>query len=156
MGKILGFFGRKEENENGVVMSANTRVIDPEIGSRMEDGTVYAGISPDTKQPMYVTPEDAPLTMKWQQAVDYAVGLDAYGHKDWHVPTKDELKVLFRNHADIGSFNETGSNTAGWYWSSTPAFGYAICGRRFSDGLRSFGNKSLVLSLRCVRSEPRP
>jgi hypothetical protein len=36
----------------------------PQPGDRMEDGAVYAGISPETGKPMYTTPADAPLTMK--------------------------------------------------------------------------------------------
>src|SRR5438477_9424405 len=31
-------------------------------GDPMEDGTIYAGISPDTNRPMYTTPVGAPLT----------------------------------------------------------------------------------------------
>lgn len=38
-----------------------------EIGDRMEDGTIYAGISPDTGKKMYTTSADAPLTMTWNQ-----------------------------------------------------------------------------------------
>jgi hypothetical protein len=50
----------------------------------MKDGTVYAGISPDTGQPMYATPADTPLTMTFSEAVGYADALDAHGHNDWH------------------------------------------------------------------------
>jgi hypothetical protein len=32
----------------------------PKIGDEMEDGTIYAGISPKTHQQIYVTPKDAP------------------------------------------------------------------------------------------------
>src|SRR5690349_10563178 len=39
----------------------------PKPGDRMADGTVYAGISPDTHQPMYTTPEDAPLTYTFNE-----------------------------------------------------------------------------------------
>src|SRR5437016_14643033 len=93
-----------------------------EIGHRMTDGTFYAGISPDTGKAMYTTPEDAPLTMSWKQAMKYADKLDAHGHKDWRVPTKSELEVLFNNRAAIGGLKETAIEPpegAGWYWSST-------------------------------------
>src|SRR4051812_3140058 len=72
------------------------------IGDKMPDGTVYAGVSPETVRAMYTTPEDAPLTMKWKVAMEYAAKLDAHGHQDWHVPTKSELNVLFQNRAAIG------------------------------------------------------
>ncbi len=91
-------------------------------GDRMADGTIYAGISPDTHKAMYTTPADASLTMKWKKAMDYAAGLDAHGRHDWRVPTKAELNVLWENRdkgALKGTFNVTGSAPAGWYWSST-------------------------------------
>src|SRR5262249_13943526 len=64
-----------------------------QIGDVMEDGTKYAGISPDTSKPMFVTPDDAPLTMKWKEAKDYAANLGM------RLPTKGELNVLFNNRA---------------------------------------------------------
>src|SRR5947209_3092432 len=88
-------------------------------GDCMPDGTIYAGISPDTHKPMYATPADAALTMEWTQAMKYAEELDAHGHRDWRVPTKGELNLLFNNRAAIGGFDESGSYPAGWYWSST-------------------------------------
>jgi len=60
---------------------------------KMPDGTIYAGLSPDTGKKMYAMPADAPLTMSFNEAADYAAKLDAHGHRDWRVPTKAELKV---------------------------------------------------------------
>src|SRR5260370_42273506 len=34
----------------------------PAPGDKMPDGTIYAGVSPDTGKAMYATPADAPLT----------------------------------------------------------------------------------------------
>jgi hypothetical protein len=31
---------------------------DVQVGEAMEDGTIYAGISPDTGKPLYATPKD--------------------------------------------------------------------------------------------------
>ncbi len=91
----------------------------PAPGDKMPDGTVFAGMSPDTNKPMYATPADASLTMTFNEAKEYAARIDAHGHKDWHVPTKAELNVLFNNRAAIGGFNVSGSNPAGWYWSAS-------------------------------------
>jgi len=50
----------------------------------------------------------------------YCSGLDAYGHKDWRVPTKAELNVLFVHQASLGGFDVNGFFfPAGSYWSST-------------------------------------
>ena len=124
---------------------------EPKAGDRMADGTVYAGTSPDSNKPMYTTPADAPLTYTFNQAQKYAEKLDAHGHKDWRAPTKAELNVLFKNRAAIGGFNETGSNPAGWYWSSSQYNLISAWGQRFSDGHQDGYIKFNDSSLRCVR-----
>jgi hypothetical protein len=42
-----------------------------EIGDKMADGTIYAGISPDTNKPMYAAPADAPMSMDFNAAAKY-------------------------------------------------------------------------------------
>ena len=125
---------------------------DLEIGDKMPDGTIYAGLSPETGKPMYTTPADAALTMKWQEAMDYAAKLDAHGHEDWHLPTQGELNVLFNNRAAIGEFNVSGSNPAGWYWSGTQNNKWDAWVKRFRGGHQSNFNRGLYSSVRCVRS----
>jgi len=123
----------------------------PAPGDKMPDGTVFAGISPDTNKPMYVTPADASLTMTFNEAQKYATQLDAHGHKDWHVPTKAELNVLFNNRAAIGGFNVTGSLPAGWYWSASPYYLWVAWGQWFSDGSQSSHYKANHSAVRYVR-----
>jgi hypothetical protein len=120
---------------------------EPRIGERMPDGTVYAGTSPDTGKPMYTTPADAPLTMKWIKAMQ----LEAHGHKDWKLPSQAEQDVLFANRTAIGGFNTSGSFPAGYYWSSSEGSNVSAWFQRFSDGLQDFSLKSYGLSVRCVR-----
>ena len=98
-----------------------------------------------------MTPVDAPLTYTFNQAKEYAARLDAHGHHDWRVPTKGELNVLFRNRAAIGGFDESGSDPAGWYWSSSQIIIFDAWGQRFSDGYQNYGYKGVDSSLRCVR-----
>jgi len=115
------------------------------IGERMPDGTVFAGISPDTGEAMYTTPADAPLTYTFSQAWQYASRLDAHGHHDWRPPRPGELNELFRNRAAIGGFDESGS-----YWGREQTF--------FMAAAQDFGNGDSGChfdwdhsSLRCVR-----
>jgi uncharacterized protein DUF1566 len=123
----------------------------PKIGDTMPDGTIYAGTSPDTGKPMYAAPADAPLTMKWKEAMDYAAKLDAHGHQDWRLPTKGELAALFNSRAAIGGFNISGSYPAGWYWSGTQYTKWHAWDQRFSDGGQNYFNKDNRSSVRCVR-----
>jgi hypothetical protein len=128
-----------------------TAKADPKPGDRMLDGTVYAGISPDTGKAMYATPADAPLTYTFNQAQKYAAKLDAHGHNDWRVPTKGELNMLFQNRAAIGGLDESGSDPAGWYWSSSQSGNYYAWAQRFSDGYQTSSSESYGSSLRLVR-----
>src|SRR5947209_1751727 len=125
---------------------------EPKIGDKQIDGSIYAGISPDTGKPMYTTRADAPLTYSFNQAQKCATTLHAYGNLDWRVPTKGELNVLFQNRAAIGGVDESGSDPDGWYWSSSH-FGNTdfVWDQRFSDGFQNYGSKGIVSSLRCVR-----
>jgi hypothetical protein len=125
---------------------------EPEAGDTMPDGTIYAGISPDTGKAMFATPADAPLSYTFNEATKYAGELDAYGHQDWHLPTKGELNVLFNNRAAIGGFNVTGSDLAGWYWSSSQINRRLALVQRFSDGSQNLNSKGNHSSLRRVRT----
>jgi hypothetical protein len=121
------------------------------IGDKMPDGTIYAGVSPDTGKKMFALPADASLTMKFNEAQEYAKTTNsqkAYGHDDWRVPTKAELNVLFNNRAAIGGFDVSGSNPAGWYWSATPSNKWNAWCQMFSDGDQ---NASYMVSLSSVR-----
>jgi len=129
----------------------------PKVGDKMPDGTIYAGISPDTGKPMYALPADAPLTMKWKQAMDYAANFEGNGYPKgtFRAPTIDELYVLFGHRAKIGGFNETGSDPAGFYWSSTqhPDEAVRAWHMTFDDGYPLGDSpKTYKCSLRLVRS----
>ena len=120
--------------------------------SRAEpDGTVYAGISPDTGRAMYTTPKDTGLCDSWYKAMNYAAKLDAHGHSDWRVPTKAELNELFTKRAAISNFDETGDINVGWYWSSSQYGDYIAWAQCFRDGSRDNYFKVSAASLRCVR-----
>jgi hypothetical protein len=122
------------------------------VGASMPDGSIYAGVSPDTGKPMFAMSRDATMTMTFNEAGKYASKLDAHGHKDWRVPTKAELNVLFGNRAAIGGFDTSGSNPAGWYWSSSRYRYYYAWAQRFSDGSQDlFLFRINATALRCVR-----
>ena|SRR5579862_1505011 len=123
----------------------------PNIGAVMPDGTVYAGVSPETNQPMYATPADAPFQMEFVEAQEYAAQLDTHGHQDWRVPTKAELNVLFNNSAAVGGFRACDPPSDPWYWSSTPDYGWGGFDQRFSDGIQSHSRRAKSLHVRCVR-----
>jgi hypothetical protein len=129
---------------------------EPEIGDKMPDGTVLAGISPDTNKPMYAASADASLRMTFNDAQQYFAQLNAHGHKDWRIPTKAELNVLFENRekgALKGTFNSTASDDASYYWSAALGKGSRAWIQQFSDGHHYYDNFEWYgkCSVRCVR-----
>ena len=123
----------------------------PTIGEVMPDGTVYAGISPDTGKPMFTTGADATATRTFNEAQEYTAKLDAHGHRDWRVPTRDELNEMYQNRAAIGGFEESGSDPGGWYWSSSQSSYRNAWAQRFSDGYQDTSRKHYYTSVRYVR-----
>jgi len=133
-------------------MNGNTApAASPKIGDKMPDGTIYAGISPDTNKPFYAMADDAPMTMEFEKAQKYATRINGYGHGDWRLPTKAELAVLFENRIAIGRFEVDGSYPAGWYWSSSESPHWGVWCQCFSNGVQCNHLKVDHSSVRCVR-----
>ena len=69
--------------------------------------------------------------------------------KQWHVPSKDELNVLYENLTQIGNFSVPFNP---WYWSSSEYLSYTAWIHRFSFGSQENQNKNITTSrVRCVR-----
>ena len=102
---------------------------------------------------MYTTSGDAPNPVSWSDGKDYCSALQSFGHKDWRVPSKKELAVLYDNRNKLalnGTFKSTGGSAA-WYWSSTEYAGNQAWVQRFIDGKQNYGYQDDDSSLRCVR-----
>lgn len=141
-------------------------------GDPMSDGSIYLGSY--SGKDWFVTAEDAKdknghdLKMDFNDAAKYAKNLKAHGHDDWKLPPggavpgePDILNQMF-NHKSTGAFrgtyDESGS-ASGWYWCTKKLqtkFGGGVWGRLFSIGTGAWRTKSAHISVRCVRSEPRP
>ena len=98
--------------------------------------------------------EDDGVARNWHDAVKYANGLDLAGHKDWRLPTVQELGTIMDysryNPAIDPIFSNAKSST---YWSSTTyasnTNGAWYVG--FSNGNVNGSNKSYGNYVRCVR-----
>lgn len=92
------------------------------IGDKANDGTIYAGISPDNGKQMFVTSDDEPVRANFRGAKKLARAFNKKESdpekKTWHVPTIGELQALAANKDAIGGMDYKG----GWRrWSSTSA-----------------------------------
>ncbi len=82
------------------------------------------------KNPHTDLPEEFKSYMSWQKAIDACKKLDFAGHKDWRLPTVEELRELVdytrgaksgEPSVDTKIFPDT---KCGWYWTSTPCAWY--------------------------------
>src|SRR5262249_33412896 len=80
------------------------RLAHMQVGDRMKDGTIFAGLSPETNAPMYALPADEALQLDFNEAAKRAEEFSQETGKEYRVPTKAEMKVLFDNRAAIGGF----------------------------------------------------
>lgn len=120
-----------------------------------------------TDIPFEVYPQDLPETMTYVKAVKAVEDLNRnHGTTDWRIPTLEELKLMYKNKDEIGTFctkAASGSDYPDWYWSSTEnrdnsSYVHVV---RFSDGNESWFHKDDIrLSCRPVRlvaaSAPTP
>ena len=84
--------------------------------------------------------DDGTGGMQPHQAAQTCTDLADHGHTDWYLPAMDELNILYtnKNTGDLnGTFNETGSFPAGWYWSSSESNIDNGRNQKFSDGLQA-------------------
>ncbi|MEN6538888.1 MAG: DUF1566 domain-containing protein [Mizugakiibacter sp.] len=84
--------------------------------------------------------------------------LDLAGHKDWRLPTADELFALAdrSRHSpaiDIEAFPDTRSD---WYWTSTPSAWASSCAWLvdFDYGYASHNRRDYDAFVRAVRAAP--
>jgi|ERR1700722_3336927 len=134
------------------MMAEESAKQDVQIGHEMNDGTIYAGTSPDTLKPMCARPRDESGIYSFNEAAKHAKDVGG----GFRVPSEGELNVLWENRNEgklKGTFNETGSYPAGWYWSSTPDYNdYLAWGQCFSDGNQDIHFRDAdSFSLRLVR-----
>lgn len=71
-------------------------------------------------------------TMNWSTANSHCNNLTLYGYSDWRLPTKDELKQMYRDRESIGGFN------TGCWWSGTSVNSSCHYYVSFYDGSASY------------------
>lgn len=112
------------------------------------------------KNPHTDLPEEFKNYMPWEKAIETCKALNFAGHKDWRLPTVEELRELVdytrgiksgEPATDTSIFPDTKCN---WYWTSTPcAWGPSnawIVG--FYSGSMGYDSKDGNYYVRPVRS----
>jgi hypothetical protein len=81
------------------------------------------------------------------RAAQICAAFEAGGFKDWFLPSKGELDLMYKNlkTRDLGNFQN-------WYWSSSELDNSYAWGQRFSDGDQVNDYKTNANSVRAVRA----
>lgn len=94
----------------------------------------------------YEVSKRLPGKFKFDEAQEIAEMFDLlFDEKGWRLPNKNELDLIYDNLKCSGQIIDTD-----WYWSSSSNNIYAWK-QRFSDGIKSFGDKCALSSIRAVR-----
>jgi hypothetical protein len=86
--------------------------------------------------------EDMPYKATWHEAKQ----LNATHKLDWHLPTKEELQLLYEHRNFVGGFSNH------LYWSSTESNSFNAWFQNFFTGHQLNSNKNLTHRVRTVRS----
>lgn len=133
------------------------------IGQKMKDGTIYAGLSPQTGAELFVMPSDASVKMDFNEAGKHMAQINkdkVFGQQDWRLPSKAELSLLYhnRNKGHLKrTFESKATGTDDFYVSASQTFcpnGSWV--QRFADGEQDIQTLSSKHRVRYVRSDWKP
>jgi TolB-like protein len=83
------------------------------------------------------------------RAAQLCASLNFDGHRDWFLPSKDELDLMYKNLKQRGLGGFSNNN---WYWSSSQYNDYHAWNQRFSDGLQNASLKNGTSTVRAIRA----
>jgi len=81
-------------------------------------------------------------------AAQLCESLNFNGYKNWFLPGKEELDLMYKNLKQKG----LGGFSINWYWSSSQGDKHYVGKQRFSDGREGYYGKGGYGSVRAVRA----
>ena len=120
--------------------------IDTFLGKSLYGGTII-GLLDDSI--LILASKDTETRLNWSEAIEYCSKLSSNGYQDWRLPSKDELKELYKNK---DSLDDKEAFIASYYWSSSEFSSTNAWGQDFDDGYQYDNNKTSATYVRAVRS----
>ena len=136
--------------QNEVVTSQlnpkTTELIANKVGDCLSDGSVVFYIDALLRYGLAAQPKDALKRARWTEAKLLA---NAYG-QGWHLPTKEEMALLYVQKNVVGSF--ASDFVSNLYWSSTEYDSIYAWSQKFSNGKQLFTIKDQTCLVRAIRT----
>ena len=116
------------------------------VGDTLEDGSIV--LQKSNGLALLVAPKSTEVEAKWSKEfseVFEALKSQGFNPSQWFIPTKEQLKLAYRNI--LGEFSSAR------YWSSTEydADATSACNVNFNSGVSSLSNKTNVGCVRAFR-----
>jgi len=117
-----------------------------------ELGGYVIEVNSDSKHGLVVAMQDQG-TSTWYEANDLLSNAsnheaDGAKFKDWRLPTKRELNLLYVVYSNGNGANLNGT----FYWSSTEVAYYVAWGQGFGNGVQDYYSKTNTFGVRAVRA----
>jgi TPR repeat protein/5'-3' exonuclease len=122
--------------------SKQAKILAYQIGDVLPDGSIIFHIDISGQSGIAAQPLDIPKKATWDQAQLLA---SSYG-QGWHLPTKDELTLLFAKRLILSVFSPN------YYWSSTESSIKGAWLQNFYDGNQISSFKTYSYEARAVRT----
>ncbi len=142
---------KKEAEEKTILANKNLHdfieLKKTSIGSKYQGGIIFHWLDAMGKHGVIAAEKDLPGTYKWEDARRACDSLTLNGYKDWRLPTREEIGVLYANKVIVGGFEN------GYYWSLTMYEGDTNNAffQSFVYGDRKLTSKSKQMHVRAVR-----
>ena len=112
------------------------------LGDVLSDGSIVFHIDASGSQGLAAKATDESMELTWKGAITAA---NAYG-SGWHLPTTDELNLLYQQKTVVGGFANN------YYWSSTESGSGMALYQYFYNGSQDTTNKLYTNKVRAVRA----
>jgi hypothetical protein len=85
-------------------------------------------------------------------AAQLCAGYALNGYRDWFLPSRDELDLMYRNLKSQGLGNFTQAALCAWYWPSSESDTHSAWNQYFGDGRQYSNYKYSRRYVRAVRA----
>lgn len=120
-------------------------VVKFKIGQHYQGGKIFY-IDKTGKHGLIASPKDFAEMSEWSTAKNLCENYRGSGYSNWHLPTKEELNILYEQKDSIGGFAPS------YYWSSTEADSKNAWYQVFFNGNQYGSFKTYKGKVRAVRA----